>query len=109
MHIFFTEGRKKIMNLRTSFPFLKYQPPIYTHIFPSHSPRLNHPNNIWQEVQLLTLTYMELPTSTYHFITVRLKYSPQHSVLNYPVADRGCHVVSVMDPYDRILGWTTDI
>jgi hypothetical protein len=51
---------------------------------PSHTPRFDHPNNIWRSVQVMKLLIMKFSSVSYHFLPLRSKYSPQHPVLKHP-------------------------
>jgi hypothetical protein len=72
--------------------FLLAFPPIsYMHSSSPHScympcpspPWFDHSNYTWRRVQVMKLIMQFSPTS-YHFISLRSKYSPQHPVLRYP-------------------------
>jgi hypothetical protein len=51
---------------------------------PSRPPWLHHSNYTWRTVQMKLLITKFSPTSC-HFISLRSKYSSQHSVLKHPV------------------------
>jgi hypothetical protein len=50
----------------------------------SHPPSLNHSNYIWRTVQVMKLPIMQYSPTSYRFIPVRSKYSPQHPVHKPP-------------------------
>jgi hypothetical protein len=52
---------------------------------PSHPPWLDHSNYTWRTIQVMKLLIMQFSPTTYHFIPLRLKYSPQHPVLRHPI------------------------
>jgi hypothetical protein len=49
---------------------------------PSHSPWLNHPNNMCCSVQFMKLLVMQTSPSSSHFFPLRSKYYPRHPVPN---------------------------
>jgi hypothetical protein len=51
--------------------------------YPSHAPCLCHSKYIWQRVQAMKLLIRQFSRTSYHFIPLRSKYSPQHPVLKY--------------------------
>jgi hypothetical protein len=52
--------------------------------WPSHPPRLDYSNHIWQRVQIMKLLLMQFSPSYCHFIPLWSKYPPQHNVLKHP-------------------------
>jgi hypothetical protein len=48
-----------------------------------HSSWFHHPNNIWRGVQTMELLIVQFSLSFCHFIPLRYKYSPKHTVLKY--------------------------
>jgi hypothetical protein len=50
---------------------------------PSHPPWLDHSNYTWQRVQAMKLLIMQFFPTSYHFMLLRSKYSPQHPVLKH--------------------------
>jgi hypothetical protein len=71
----------KILYTCTSlFPHARYMPcPSYAYLF-EHSPC------IWRRVQVMKLLLMQFSPTSYHFIPIRSKFSPQHPVLKYPLS-----------------------
>ena len=65
-------------SLYTPLPHMLYMP------HPSHSSRLNHPNNIWWVVQIIKLLIMQFSPLPCYLVTLRPKYSPQHHILKHP-------------------------
>jgi hypothetical protein len=59
-------------------------PPFVLHVLPSHHPRLHHSNYTWRRVQIMKLFIMQFSPFSCHFISLRLKNPPQHSVLKHP-------------------------
>jgi hypothetical protein len=53
-------------------------------ISPSLSWSLGHYNYSWRTVQVAKLLVMQFSPTSYHFIPVWYKYSPQHPVLKHP-------------------------
>jgi hypothetical protein len=53
-------------------------------VYPSHSPSLDHSHYISSRVQVIMLLIMLFYPTSYHFICLWFKYSPQHSVLKDP-------------------------
>jgi hypothetical protein len=51
---------------------------------PSHPPWLDNSNYTWRTVQVMKLPIMQFSLTSYHFIPLRSKYSPQHPVLKHP-------------------------
>jgi hypothetical protein len=51
---------------------------------PSHPPSLDNSNYTWQTVQVMKLIIMQFSPTSYQFIPLWLRYSPQHPVLKYP-------------------------
>jgi hypothetical protein len=51
---------------------------------PTHYSWLDHHNNIWREVQIMTLLMTQFSAAPYHFLPLRSKYSTQHLVLEHP-------------------------
>jgi hypothetical protein len=45
---------------------------------------LDNSNYTWQTVQVMKLLIMQFSVTSYHFITLRSKYSPRHPVLEHP-------------------------
>jgi hypothetical protein len=56
-------------------------PPCVLHALPSHPPWLDHSNYTWRTVQVMKLLIVHFPPTSYHFIPLRFKCSPQHPVL----------------------------
>ena len=50
---------------------------------PSHSSRLDHPNNIWWGVQIIKLLVIKCVPFPCYLVPLRPKYSPQHPILKY--------------------------
>jgi hypothetical protein len=47
----------------------------------SHPPSLDNSNHTWRTIQVMKLLIMQFSPTSYHFIPLRSKYSPQHPVL----------------------------
>jgi hypothetical protein len=50
----------------------------------SHPPWFYHSNYTWRTVQAMKLLIMQFSSTSYHFISLRSKYSPEHRVLKHP-------------------------
>jgi hypothetical protein len=50
----------------------------------SHSPWLDYSNYTLRRIQVMKLLIMQFSPTSNHFISLRLKYSPQHPVLKHP-------------------------
>jgi len=50
----------------------------------SHSPWFDHSNNIWWSVQVMKLLIMQSSLASCFFLSLRSKYSPQHTVPKHP-------------------------
>jgi hypothetical protein len=64
--------------MHSSSPHLCYMP------YPSHPPWLNHSNYVWWGVQVMKLLIVQFSLISRHLISLRSKYSPQHTVLKHP-------------------------
>jgi hypothetical protein len=53
---------------------------------PSHPPLLDHSNYIWRRVQVMKRLIMQFSPISHHCISLRSKYSPQHSLLKHPLS-----------------------
>jgi hypothetical protein len=62
-------------NYMHSFPSYAWYMPC-----PTHPPSLGHSNYNWQRVQIMKFLLMQFPLTSYYFIPVQSKYSPQHPV-----------------------------
>jgi len=51
---------------------------------PSHSPWLDHSNNIWRSIHVKKFLIIQSSPVSCHFLPLRSKYSPQQPVLKYP-------------------------
>jgi hypothetical protein len=51
--------------------------------WPSHPSSLDHSNYTWRRVQVMKLLIMQFFPTSHHFIPLRSKYSPQHTVLKH--------------------------
>jgi hypothetical protein len=76
-------------SLSLMFP---HQNPVYTFPLPhtccmphpSHSSRLDRPNNTWWGVQIIKLLIIKSAPFPCYLLPLRLKYSPQHPILKHP-------------------------
>jgi hypothetical protein len=50
---------------------------------PSHPPWLDLSDYIWRRVQVMKFLSMPFSPTSYHFISIPFKYSPQHPVLKH--------------------------
>jgi hypothetical protein len=50
----------------------------------SHPPWLHYSNYTWRREQVMKLLIMQSSLTSHHFISLRSKYSPEHSVLKQP-------------------------
>jgi hypothetical protein len=50
----------------------------------SHPHWLDHSNYTWRTVQVMKLLIMQFSPTSYHFIPLWSKYSPQHPALKHP-------------------------
>jgi hypothetical protein len=48
------------------------------------NPKVDHSNYAWRRVQVMKLLIMQFSPTSYHFIPLWSKYSPQHPVLKHP-------------------------
>jgi hypothetical protein len=62
-----------------AFPFFFYYMPS-----PSHPPWLYHSDYTWWSVQVMKLLIMQIPPTSYHYISLQFKYSSQYPVLKHP-------------------------
>jgi hypothetical protein len=69
------------------FPSGSQQKYIISHIShtcymsrPPHSPRFDRPSNIWWRLSFMKLLIVQSSPAARHFLPLRSKYSPQHSV-----------------------------
>jgi hypothetical protein len=51
---------------------------------PSNPSWYDHPNNIWWRVQIMQLFIVLFFPSSFYFLSLRSKYSPQHPVFKHP-------------------------
>ena len=51
---------------------------------PSHSSRLDRPNNIWWGVQIIKILIIKFAPFPCYLVPLRSKYSPQHPLLKHP-------------------------
>jgi hypothetical protein len=70
---------------------------------PSHSSRLDHPNNILWEVQIIGLLILEFSPLPCHLVPPRPKYPPQHPNLQHTglcssliVSDHDIHILNCL-------------
>jgi hypothetical protein len=85
-----------VFTIPSNFIFLLYIPhTLFCKRFPPHTAILMHSYKKKTPNSVASLCERTIPTE-------RLPLS-EKSVSNF--ADRGCHLVSVMDPYSRILGF----
>lgn len=60
-------------------------PPCVLHACPSRSLSRDHSNYVRRRLQVMKLLVMTFSPTSYHFFRLLSKYSPQHSVLKYPL------------------------
>ena len=73
-------------------PCILWNPNVDYHILksplpvpiPSHSSWFDHPNNIWWEIQSITVLVRQSSPLSCYFISLRPEYLPQHPVLENP-------------------------
>jgi hypothetical protein len=53
-------------------------------ICPAPHPPPDHSNHVWWKVQVMKLLTMQFYPTSYHFIPLRSRYSPQHPFLQHP-------------------------
>jgi hypothetical protein len=51
---------------------------------PSHPPLLDHSNYTWRRLQVMKFLIMQFSPTSRHFIALRSKYFPQHTLLKHP-------------------------
>jgi hypothetical protein len=77
-----------VVSFLLSFPLISYMHSTSPHSCympcPSHAPWLDHSNCASRSVQAMKLLIMQFSPTSYHFISLRSKYSPQHPVLKHP-------------------------
>jgi hypothetical protein len=64
-------------SMHSTFPHACYIP------CPTHPPCLDHYNHTWRRVQVRKLLIMQFPPASCHFISLRSKYSHQHTFLKF--------------------------
>jgi hypothetical protein len=50
---------------------------------PSHPPWLDHSNYTWRKIQVMKFLIMQFSLNPFYSISLRSKYSPQHSILEH--------------------------
>ena len=73
-------------HLQLGIPSGLFPPGFHTCYMPSqsHSSRFDHSNNMWRGVQIMKLSLCSFIPLSYHLVSLRTKYPPQHPILEHP-------------------------
>jgi hypothetical protein len=63
---------------------------------PSHPPCLDHSNYTWRRVQVMNLLIMQFSSISYHFISLRSKYSSQCLILRQVITSNYSATASLL-------------